>query len=78
MSKYEQNNISCALLRVEGRNNMAESGISEKIDHLEQILKKIEGRRTLFIRSLHDPGHAAGTYIEAFPCFLLNIFAEKG
>jgi len=33
---------------------MAELEISEKIDNLERILKKIEGRRSLFIRSLHD------------------------
>jgi hypothetical protein len=34
---------------------MAELGISEKIDYLERVLKKIEGRKSLFIRSLHNP-----------------------
>ena len=33
---------------------MAESEILEKIDHLEQVLKKIAERKTLFINSLHD------------------------
>lgn len=33
---------------------MAESGILEKIDHIEQLLEKIEKRRLLFIHSLHN------------------------
>ena len=34
---------------------MAEIEISEKLDHLEEMLKSIEKRKTLFIHSLHNP-----------------------
>ena len=33
---------------------MAELEILEKIEHLEQLVRKIEKRRLLFIHSLHD------------------------